>query len=159
MREGQRRLSNALSDCNSPSDAVREIGGPVIDSLITAYFDIIHSDFPVLHKASFREVYEIWSASDATSAANPVWFVDYYVYLSCLVGSHRLLFPKRQSRSGGDMFRSYCRQFSLLRMCSRSRLSCLRRFTFITKITETLAGTSLEQLSESHLPLYSTAMM
>lgn len=69
----ERRPSNALSDCSSPSDAVREIDGPVLDSLIDAYFDIIHSDFPVLHEASFREAYEIWSASDATSAANPVW--------------------------------------------------------------------------------------
>lgn len=69
----ERRPSYGPSDCNSPSDAVREIDGPILDALIDAYFDIVHSDFPVLHEASFRETYEIWSASDANSAANPVW--------------------------------------------------------------------------------------
>jgi hypothetical protein len=70
---GGRRLSIITNDCNSPSDTVREIEGPVLDALIDAYFDVVHSDFPVLHEASFRESYEIWCLSDANSAANPVW--------------------------------------------------------------------------------------
>lgn len=68
-----RRLNTITNDCNSPSDAVREIDGPVLDSLIDTYFEVVHTDFPVLHEASFREAYEIWCASDATSATNPVW--------------------------------------------------------------------------------------
>ncbi|KAN0094091.1 Fungal specific transcription factor domain containing protein [Hyaloscypha variabilis] len=68
---GQRTLSNASSNYGSPADTVKEIDSPVLDLLIDAYFDIIHADFPVLHEASFRESYEVWSAS--TSTANPVW--------------------------------------------------------------------------------------
>jgi hypothetical protein len=59
-------------DCGSPSQSVKEIDGPVLDALIDAYFDVIHSDFPVLHEASFRESYEIWVSS--TSAPDPAWF-------------------------------------------------------------------------------------
>jgi hypothetical protein len=68
-----RALSNASSDCGSPSDAVREIDSQILDLLIDAYFEVMHSDFPVLHEASFREAYEVWSGSPATSTsiANP----------------------------------------------------------------------------------------
>jgi hypothetical protein len=50
---------------------VREIDGNVLENLMDAYFDTIHSDFPVLHETSFRESYEVWAASNATS--DPVW--------------------------------------------------------------------------------------
>lgn len=59
------------SDCSSPSEAVREIDGPILEALIDAYFDIIHPDFPVLHESSFREGYEFWSVSN--SSADPAW--------------------------------------------------------------------------------------
>ncbi|CZR60787.1 uncharacterized protein PAC_10683 [Phialocephala subalpina] len=59
--------------CGSPSDAAQEIDGSTLETLIDAYFEVVHSDFPVLHKAPFWEAYENWAASDATSAANPVW--------------------------------------------------------------------------------------
>lgn len=59
-------------DCASPSESVKEIDGPVLDALIDSYFDVIHSDFPVLHEASFRESYEIWVASSDTP--DPAWF-------------------------------------------------------------------------------------
>ncbi|PQE24625.1 hypothetical protein CJF32_00011031 [Rutstroemia sp. NJR-2017a WRK4] len=61
-------LINAPSDYGSPSETIREIDGHVIDCLVDAYFDIIHSDFPVLHEASFRETYEQWSLN--TQAPN-----------------------------------------------------------------------------------------
>jgi len=58
-------------DCNSPSDTVKEIDGPVLNSLIDAYFDIIHLDFPVLHEPSFREAYENFCAS--STGTDPAW--------------------------------------------------------------------------------------
>jgi len=63
--------SNGAEDCNSPSDTVKEIDGPVLNSLIDAYFDIIHSDFPVLHEPSFREAYENFCSS--SSGTDPAW--------------------------------------------------------------------------------------
>ncbi|KAM3069360.1 hypothetical protein ACMFMG_005466 [Clarireedia jacksonii] len=58
-------LINVPSDYGSPSETIREIDGHVIDCLIDAYFDIIHSDFPVLQEASFRET--------TARAPSPVW--------------------------------------------------------------------------------------
>ncbi|KUJ16044.1 uncharacterized protein LY89DRAFT_685896 [Mollisia scopiformis] len=78
---GQRTLSNASSDCGSPSEAMREIDPTTLESLIDSYFDVVHSDFPVLHDASFRETYELWTVSDATSAANPVWLCGLFCVL------------------------------------------------------------------------------
>jgi hypothetical protein len=68
----ERTLSGISSDYGgSPSDAVREIDGPVLDTLIDAYFETIHPDFSILHESSFREGYESWLAS--TSSADPAW--------------------------------------------------------------------------------------
>lgn len=72
-------------ECSSPSEAVKEIDGPVLDALIDSYFDIIHSDFTVLHEASFRESYEIWVAS--TAAPDPAWFC---VLLCVLILARRI---------------------------------------------------------------------
>jgi hypothetical protein len=72
-------------ECSSPSEAVKEIDGPVLDALIDAYFDTIHSDFPVLHEASFRESYEIWVAS--TAPPDPAWFC---VLLCVLILARRI---------------------------------------------------------------------
>jgi hypothetical protein len=68
---GRRESSNGLSGCGSPSDTVRDIDGSVLETLMDAYFEIIHSDFPVFHEASFRETYEKWSSSSST--ADPAW--------------------------------------------------------------------------------------
>ncbi|KAF2494080.1 hypothetical protein BU16DRAFT_422600, partial [Lophium mytilinum] len=46
---------------NSPSDGLPDIDQHALDSLVVAFFDHIHADFPVLHEASFREEYETWS--------------------------------------------------------------------------------------------------
>jgi hypothetical protein len=69
-RRGRIASITGRSDCSSPSDAVSEIDGPVLDSLIDTYFDIIHSDFPVLHEASFREAYELCTDSIPASSLN-----------------------------------------------------------------------------------------
>jgi hypothetical protein len=58
-------------DCESPSDAIREIDDTIIETLMDSYFDIIHPDFPVLHEHTFRTQYESWSTSKPT--ADPVW--------------------------------------------------------------------------------------
>ncbi|EPE36529.1 Zn2/Cys6 DNA-binding protein [Glarea lozoyensis ATCC 20868] len=65
------RRGSVPTDYGSPSDAVREIDGPVLETLVDTYFDVIHSDFPVLHEASFRGTYETWSLS--SSSADPSW--------------------------------------------------------------------------------------
>ncbi|KAH8654626.1 fungal-specific transcription factor domain-containing protein [Tricladium varicosporioides] len=72
-REQNEKLvsDNTPSDCSSPSDVVREIDGPILDSLIDAYFEVIHPDFCVLHEASFREQYESWTASSLPT--DPAW--------------------------------------------------------------------------------------
>lgn len=67
----RRASSQTVTDCGSPSDAVREIDGAVLETLMDAYFENVHSDFPVLHETSFRESYDAWAASSATS--DPVW--------------------------------------------------------------------------------------
>ncbi|KAF2103563.1 hypothetical protein NA57DRAFT_32887 [Rhizodiscina lignyota] len=67
----QRAISNIQDHCDSPSEAVKEIDPVLMESLLDSYFDIVHPDFPILHEASFREAYEIWSAS--STPADPVW--------------------------------------------------------------------------------------
>ncbi|KAH8203753.1 hypothetical protein TruAng_002046 [Truncatella angustata] len=60
----------------SPASTMQDvIDGPVPDTLIAAYFDRIHSDFPVLHEASFREEYERFCLNPAslTTEADPTW--------------------------------------------------------------------------------------
>lgn len=64
-------LYSVSSECGSPSDAVRDVDPAVLDQLIDTYFDHIHSDFPVLHEASFREAYETWRTS--ASVPDPAW--------------------------------------------------------------------------------------
>ncbi|PGH00355.1 hypothetical protein GX51_05854 [Blastomyces parvus] len=68
---GIRELNNVPSDCISLSHLLRNNDVSILDPLVDAFFDIIHSDFPVLHEASFREAYEIWSVTAATT--DPAW--------------------------------------------------------------------------------------
>jgi hypothetical protein len=68
-QSGQLCISGDASNASSPSDSVREIDGPVLDSLIDSYFDTINPDFPVLHESSFREAYENWCNN--SSATDP----------------------------------------------------------------------------------------
>ncbi|ODH46672.1 hypothetical protein GX48_07229 [Paracoccidioides brasiliensis] len=85
-RRGNGELGNVLNDCSSLSNLVRKHDGPVLDALVDAYFDIIHSDFPVLHEASFREAYEIWSATGSTT--DPAWLCG---LLCALILSRRVV--------------------------------------------------------------------
>lgn len=72
-QQGQQMgLVRGTSDCSSPSDTVREIDGPVLDTLIDTYFDAINPDFPVLHESSFREAYENWCTS-SNAPADPAF--------------------------------------------------------------------------------------
>lgn len=60
----------------SPASSMNDvIDGPVPDTLIAAFFDRIHADFPVLHEASFREEYERFCSNPAllTAEADPTW--------------------------------------------------------------------------------------
>ncbi|KAG9248607.1 fungal-specific transcription factor domain-containing protein [Calycina marina] len=63
--------TNGTDDTDTPYDTVRKIDGAVLNSLIDAYFDIIHSDFLVLHEPSFREAYENFCSS--SSGTDPAW--------------------------------------------------------------------------------------
>ncbi|KAF2015832.1 hypothetical protein BU24DRAFT_409013 [Aaosphaeria arxii CBS 175.79] len=59
-------------DHNSPVEqraAVGETQSP--EPLISAFFDHINPDFPVLHEASFREAYEQWDNN--SERADPAW--------------------------------------------------------------------------------------
>ena len=67
----RRASSQTATDCGSPSDAVREIDGAVLETLMDAYFEHVHSDFPILHETSFRESYDTWAVSSTTS--DPIW--------------------------------------------------------------------------------------
>lgn len=84
LRES-RELSNVPSDCISLSYLLRHSDGAILDPLVDAFFDIIHSDFPVLHEGSFRESYEIWSATVSTT--DPAWLC---ALVCVLILSHRV---------------------------------------------------------------------
>ncbi|OJD13190.1 hypothetical protein AJ78_06333 [Emergomyces pasteurianus Ep9510] len=64
---GSGELSNVSSDCISLSHLIRNNDGPILDPLVNVFFEIIPSDFPVLHETSFREAYEIWTATVSTT--------------------------------------------------------------------------------------------
>ncbi len=57
----------------TPIDSI--IASPIPDALVTAFFDHVHPDFPVLHEASFREEYERHAQSPAhlAASADPTW--------------------------------------------------------------------------------------
>jgi hypothetical protein len=77
----QRTTNVEPSDHGSPSIAVREIEGHVLEALIDAFFETINPDFPVLHEASFRESFEIWSSQSSSSTADPAWLCTLLVLL------------------------------------------------------------------------------
>jgi hypothetical protein len=69
---------------------------PTLDSLIAAFFDYINPDFPVLHEASFREAYELWTA-DPTKA-DPAWLCTFLSVLLLARRVARVTFPDEQER-------------------------------------------------------------
>lgn len=54
-------LSASASSPGVEGSPVSTIDSQVLDSLVSAFFDHVHPDFPVLHEASFRETYESWT--------------------------------------------------------------------------------------------------
>ncbi|KAH8880572.1 hypothetical protein GQ53DRAFT_669615, partial [Thozetella sp. PMI_491] len=77
----------------SPIDSI--IASHVPDTLITAYFEHVHADFPVLHESSFREEYERHAQSPnlLASTADPTWICS----LLCV------LILARRSQGGLDV--------------------------------------------------------
>lgn len=47
----------------SPKDELPGMSDSVTNTLVDAFFEHVHADYPVLHEASFRETYEQWPAS------------------------------------------------------------------------------------------------
>lgn len=89
---------SAASTSNSPADRRTSIpeAAPSLESLISAYFDHINPDFPVLHEASFREAYEDWVASPST--ADPAWLCGFLCVLLLARRVARVTFPEDQER-------------------------------------------------------------
>ncbi|KAF2683296.1 hypothetical protein K458DRAFT_418927 [Lentithecium fluviatile CBS 122367] len=69
---------------------------PTLGSLISAYFDRINPDFPVLHEPSFREAYEGWVV-DPTNA-DPAWLCTFLCVLLLSRRVARVTFPEEQER-------------------------------------------------------------
>ncbi|KAI0130334.1 fungal-specific transcription factor domain-containing protein [Xylariales sp. AK1849] len=69
-------IENVIAQTTSPASTMGDVvDGAVPDTLIAAYFDHIHANFPVLHEASFREEYErcCLNPSLLTTTADPTW--------------------------------------------------------------------------------------
>jgi hypothetical protein len=57
---------------SSPEHAIElAVDMELFENLVDSYFDQIHSDFPVLHEASFRATYESWARSPTSN--DRVW--------------------------------------------------------------------------------------
>ncbi|KAL4796598.1 fungal-specific transcription factor domain-containing protein [Aspergillus venezuelensis] len=67
------------ADYRSITRPMGDEDGTLLNSLVDAYFDIIHPDFPVLHEASFREKYEVWASSPLD--ISPVWTCSLFCVL------------------------------------------------------------------------------
>ncbi|OAL49241.1 hypothetical protein IQ07DRAFT_75370 [Pyrenochaeta sp. DS3sAY3a] len=86
-------------DTNSPADRRTSTGTaevPTLESLISAFFDHINPDFPVLHEASFREAYEGWLANP--SSADPAWLCGFLCVLLLARRVARVSFAEDQER-------------------------------------------------------------
>ncbi|KAJ4370433.1 hypothetical protein N0V83_004951 [Neocucurbitaria cava] len=86
-----RRTSSTATGTVGPTDQA-----PSLDSLITAFFDHINPDFPVLHEASFREAYEGWLAQPAK--ADPAWLCSFLCVLLLARRVASISFPEDQDR-------------------------------------------------------------
>ncbi|KAF2832561.1 hypothetical protein CC86DRAFT_91193 [Ophiobolus disseminans] len=90
---------STATTCDSPADrrtCVPDTAAPSLESLLSAYFDHINLDFPVLHEASFREAYEAWAASPAS--ADPAWLCGFLCVLLLARRVARVMFPEDQER-------------------------------------------------------------
>ena len=66
------------------------------DSLITAFFEYINPDIPLLHEASFREAYHNWLASPNT--ADPSWICCFLCVLLLARRVARVTFSEDQEK-------------------------------------------------------------
>lgn len=90
---------SATSTAESPvgrRTSLPEATAPSLESLISAYFDFINPDFPVLHEASFREAYEAWVANPTN--ADPAWLCGFLCVLLLARRVARVTFPEEQER-------------------------------------------------------------
>ncbi|KAM0815780.1 putative Fungal-specific transcription factor domain-containing protein [Seiridium cardinale] len=70
------KVEKSVTTTTSPGSTMQDVfDGPVPDTLIAAFFDRVHADFPVLHEASFREEYERFCLDPTllTTEADPTW--------------------------------------------------------------------------------------
>jgi hypothetical protein len=54
-----------LHEHTSPADLPVDTSDGVTNTLVDAFFEHVHPDYPILHEASFRESYERWPMSSA----------------------------------------------------------------------------------------------
>ncbi|ORX95920.1 fungal-specific transcription factor domain-domain-containing protein [Clohesyomyces aquaticus] len=84
-------------DQNSPADQRASTSEtPSLESLISAYFEHINPDFPVLHEASFREAYEAWILDP--NQADPAWLCSFLCVLLLSRRVVRITFQEEQER-------------------------------------------------------------
>ncbi|KAH8726261.1 fungal-specific transcription factor domain-containing protein [Phaeosphaeriaceae sp. PMI808] len=94
--------TNSNNNINSPADRRTSLPDTGItpstglESLISAFFDHINNDFPVMHEASFREAYEGWLAAPAS--ADPAWLCSFLCVLLLARRVARVNFPEDQER-------------------------------------------------------------
>ncbi|KAH7132406.1 fungal-specific transcription factor domain-containing protein [Dendryphion nanum] len=84
-------------DQSSPGDCRSSVNEmPSLELLISAFFEHIDPDFPVLHEASFREAYEQWIINPAK--ADPAWLCSLLCVLLLARRVTRMSFPEDQER-------------------------------------------------------------
>jgi hypothetical protein len=84
------------SPCQPGSGPPAASEAPTFDSLIGAYFAHINPDFPVLHEASFRVVYDEWFADN--SSADPAWLCSFLCVLLLARRVTRVTIPEEDER-------------------------------------------------------------
>ncbi|KAF2854863.1 hypothetical protein T440DRAFT_244878 [Plenodomus tracheiphilus IPT5] len=69
---------------------------PGFESLISAFFERINPDVPVLHEASFREAYEAWLVNHDNF--DPAWLCSFLCVLLLARRVARVTFPEEQEK-------------------------------------------------------------
>jgi hypothetical protein len=72
------------------------IESPSLESLVSAFFEHINPDFPVLHEASFREAHQAWVTAPAR--ADPAWLCAFLCVLLLSRRAASVTFPEEQER-------------------------------------------------------------
>lgn len=69
---------------------------PVFESLITAFFERINPELPILHEPSFREAYEAWLVN--ADNFDPAWLCSFLCVLLLARRIARITFPEEQEK-------------------------------------------------------------